>query len=39
MNDDYVQALNKMYLLDAICKKLSKATMEQLVQIGKILKL
>lgn len=39
MNEDYVQAMNKAFVLGIIQTKLKSATMEQLVEIGKILKI
>lgn len=37
--EEYVQALNKAFLIGVIKEKLNSASMEKLVEIGKILKL
>ena len=37
--EEQIQIMNKLFVIDIIRKKLSSATMEQLVEIGKILKI
>lgn len=37
--EDFVQEMNRQFVISCIIKKLTKATMEQLIEIGKLLKL
>lgn len=39
IDEETLQLMNKIFVIKQICDKLADATMEQLVEIGKILKL